>query len=81
MDSESKKRPSKLAVVVIIMVLSAFILWVYYAQINDNEFFEHCRHELESHTRSLEAQGMSDEEIASGLNEFAEKIGCPTIQG
>ena len=82
MDSEPEKRPSKLAVaVVIVMVFSAFILWVYYAQINDQEFFEHCKHELESHTRSLESQDMSDKEIALGLNEFAEKIGCPIIQG
>ncbi len=64
----------------ILMVLSAGLWLVYYAQINIQEFFEHCKHELNSHIRSLEAQGKSDEEIASSLNDFAEKIGCQLIQ-
>ena len=81
MDTEPKKNPSKLAVaIVILVVISSFILWVYYIQINNQEFFEHCKHELESHACSLESQGKSDEEIASGLNEFAKEIGCPSIQ-
>ena len=78
--AQQKKSPKLAAAIVIVIVLISFLLWAFYAQINNNEFFEHCKHEIDSHVRSLKAEGKSDEEIASSLNDFVEKIGCPQIQ-